>query len=191
MKIGTFLIILLLALVSLGFLINDNFHIQLELTEANKIIASLQTELGQINKQMAQQSNDLQVLSAEKDSLQAHNKDLQNRIGELESRIQSLSNETNRLRVENARLQQKVTQSNPKTESAVKLANIGPTLPQKLSSRGLALSLFFPLLLIGSGVATYGMRRYNRKQTHSKIYTVRISQHELYLLIRHRRANNP
>lgn len=188
MKIGTFLVILLLALVGLGFLLNDSFYTHSELSTANDTIVSLQTEVDQLKEQKAQQEKDLQILSNQNKSLQTQNQDLQSRNSTLELQVQSLFTEANRLQTENARLQQISAQSTCEAISPSDQTLTRFISPNNPSSHGQALGLLVPMLLAGSGVVVYGLYHYDRKRAHPGTYVVRISQHELDLLIRHRRA---
>lgn len=188
MKIGNFLVLLLLALVGLGFLLNDSFYTHSELSTANDTVVSLQTEVDQVKQQKAQQEQDLQTLLNQNKSLQTQNQDLQSRNSAFELQVLSLSAEANHLQTENARLQQISTQS---TCEAISPSD--PTLTRFISlnnpsSQAVTLGLLVPMLLAGSGVAVYGLYHYNHKQAHPGTYVVRISQHELDLLIRHRRT---
>jgi hypothetical protein len=178
MKIGTFLLVLLLALVSLGFLINDNFYAHSELAEVNKSKVSLEKELGQIKEQMAKQASEIQTLSDQNNLLLTQNNDLQNQKSALELQILSISDQISHLQIENARLQQLATQP--------ELATILPFAP---SNKDVTFGLLIPILLSGSGIAVYGIYRHEHKRVHPSIM-VRVSQHELDMLIRHRRTNN-
>jgi hypothetical protein len=187
MKIGNFFIILLLALVSLGFLINDSLHTHSELTMANRNTVSLQTEMEQIKEQVVQQTAELDILSAQNEALQEQNRTLQTRNGELEQQAQLHSTEIIRLQAENATLRQT---SEQQTSNAISPSEQAITL-DRLPGQGmlLAVGLLVPSLLAGGSVVVYVLQKHGRRRVQPGTYIVRVSPYELDLLIRHRRKN--
>lgn len=177
MKLGTFLFVLLLALVVLGILINDTFRTHSDLARAQQTIASLQ--------------NDFQALQSQNQSLQEENKGLEASNSELGQKVQLLSSEVERLRTENATLIQSPTLRTPESKSSpdsitAQLASlVNSPHPNILMGLGLLLTI----ALAGSGLAVSGAQKIGSRLAHPHSYVVKVSRHELDLLIRHRRKD--
>lgn len=189
MKLGTFLAILMLALVCLGFLINDSFHLHSELALARQSVATLQQEKSQLVQQIAQQANEIQALNTQYRTLEDQNKVLSSHNTELELQIQTLSTDFSTLQTENETLQKISTQlASDSNSSLVKFVLVLASLTGLQSGKTMLAVSIPPIFLIGSGILAYGLYSHSRKKTQSNTYMIRVSKRELDAIVRHRRA---
>lgn len=190
MKLGTFLTILLLALVGLGFLINDSIHTHSELKLVNQTMATLQKEKSQLSKQVAQQAKEIQTLQTQYSTLEDQNKALSERNIELELQNQALSADLSSVQVENETLHQISAQLASDTNSSfVKAVIVLASLDSLPTGKTILAAGFLPIFLFGSGMFTYGLYSYKRKKAQPHSYMIKVSKQELDAIVRHRRAN--
>lgn len=189
MKLGTFLTILILTLVCLGFLINDGIHTHSELAAAHDAVVTLQKENSGLAQQAAQQEKEIEDLQISYNSLEEHNKVLTGHNTELDSQIQMLSTDLSNLRTENETLRQISAQLASNTNSSLVKAVlalaflISPSTGKTILAAG-----FLPIFLFGSGILGYGLYSYRQKKTRLNTYMISVSKQELDAVIRHRRS---
>ena len=189
MKLGTFLAILILALVCLGFLINDSIHLRSELALARQTEATLQKEKSQLVQQVAQQAKEIQAMKTQYRTLEDQNKVLSSHNTELELQIQSLSTNVGSLQTENETLQKISTQlASDSNSSLVKFVLVLASLTGLPSGKTMLAVSIPPIFLIGSGILAYGLHSHGRKKTQPNVYLIRVSKRELDAIVRNRRA---
>ena len=189
MKLGTFLTILILALVGLGFLINDSIHIRTELKMVNQTVTTLQKEKSQLSKQVAQQVNEIQTLQTQNSTLEDQNKALSEHNIELELKNQILSADLSILQAENETLHQISAQLASGTNSSlVKAVLVLGSLINLPTGKTVLAAGFLPIFLFGSGILSYVLYSNRRKETRPNAYMISVSKQELDAIIRHRRA---
>jgi septal ring factor EnvC (AmiA/AmiB activator) len=187
MKIGTFLFIFLIVLLSWGVLFNENIDTHSDLKTANSSLSSCQVKVDQNNEQIAQLATENQVLLTKNNSFQAQLSDLQGRYSNSETQVETLIAEVNRLQRENSRLQQLATTTKlntPLNQGITNLFSQKATSPQQF----LAIGIFVPILLAGSIAVVSNRSKHIHKFDKNEGYVVRVSRHELDLLICHRRT---
>jgi len=189
MKLGTFLTILILALVGLGFLINDSIHTHSELATAHEALATLQKENSLLAQQAAQQAKEIQDLQISYNTLEEQNKVLTSHNTELGSQIQILTTDLSNLRTENETLRQISTQLASETNSSlVKVVLALDYLISLPTGKTILAAGFLPIFLFGSGMLSYSLYSYRRKKIRLNTYMISVSKQELDAIIRHRRA---
>jgi hypothetical protein len=196
MKIGSFLLILLIVTVSLGFLLKDSIDTHADLAAANNTILSLQTERDELANRVVQQSKHT-------DELTAQNQALQNAINVLESRIAQDAKEMETLRGKNlalesrnSSLQSHVVQLEEKVsvlsteitwlstdEGAIQMATLAGQPVEGI------LGVIVLVALIGACIAVYRSYHVLQRQGHPRMYSVKVSRMELDMLQRHRRKH--
>jgi small-conductance mechanosensitive channel len=189
MKLGTFLTILILALVCLGFLINDSIYTHSELATVYQAVETLQNENSQLSQQVAQQAKEIQTLQTQYSTLEDQNKVLSERNIELELQNQTLSADLSNSQAENETLRQISAQLASDTNSSfVKAALVLASIDSLPTEKTILAAGFLPIFLIGSGMLSYGLYSYIRKKTRPNTYVISVSKQELDAIIRHRRA---
>lgn len=174
MKVGSFLLILLVALVVLGYLLSDSFHLRED-------ISNQQKEIGQLTQAVQQAEQEKQNALI---ALQTANQNLQScqlSVGEANQTIARLTDENMALKAEN---QSSVTQQASDTSSAI------PRLATK-TIQATTFGLFtFLVLGVGSAVAI-GLKSFQKYARHGvKIgQYVYLTNDEIKDLIRQRRAS--
>ena len=189
MKLGTFLAILILALVGLGFLINDSIHTHSELKLVNQTVTTLQKEKSQLSKQVAQQAKEIQTLQTQYSTLEDQNKALSERNIELELQNQTLSADHSSVQAENETLHQISAQLASDTNSSlVKAVLVLASLISLPTGKTILAAGFLPIFLFGSGMLGFVLYSYGRKKIWPNTYMISVSKQELDAIIRHRRA---
>src|SRR5437870_443250 len=105
MKLGPFLLVLLIALVGFGFSVRDNMQARSELTVAHKTISTLQDEGNLLRQKLSEQTNQIQVLQSRYDELNYQNQVLLAQNTELKKQNNTIAQDLGRLQNENVRLQ--------------------------------------------------------------------------------------
>lgn len=180
MKIGSFFLILLVALVALGFLLSDSFHLREE-------ISSLQNEIKRLTQAAQQAEQEKQSALA---ALHAASQDLQSCRQTVEQSNQTIV----RLTDENISLKEQNHQLVTQRPSVVLDATVQPQTPTVQSA--VYSSITLSVLGIGSVVAA-GWKGYKAlRNGQGKGYYVYLTEAEKAQLIRQRReasksANHP
>jgi cell division protein FtsB len=191
MKLGTFLAILILVLVSLGFLINDSIHTHSELSVAKKTMTTLQNENSELAQRVILQANEIHDLQTQYNALSEQNGALTNHNTELKSKIQTLSTDLSFLRAQNEILHQISSQLASDTNSPLVNAALVLAVNKLPTGKTMFAASFLPIFIVGSGFLTYRLYSYGRKKilSNTHTYMIRVSERERKAIIRHRRSN--
>jgi len=194
MKIGSFLLILLIVTVSLGFLLKDSIDTHADLAAANKTILSLQTERDELANRVIQQSKDMDELITQNQSFQNAINVLESRIAQDAKHIEMLNSKNLTLETQNSSIQSHVDQLEKQVDvlsaEATRLSTNGA--PIQLANLGGqpvdgALGVIVSIALLGTGIAMYRSYHVLQRQRHPRMYYVKVSRSELDILQRHRR----
>lgn len=190
--IGSAVIVLIIALVSLGFLLSDTINTHQELRAVSQEAAQVQQE----NQNLREQLN---VVNKNNEALNARNSELEQQTLSLQKQIQQLQEQNNALEQQKQVLEKKVSDLEGQIITLQSTSSIDTTMPMKIPS-ALSLALFVPFLPIAIA-ATYVVTRQRAKgstQTNQgtrlnnaeRGNMVRLSDDEMKTIIKMRRGHN-
>lgn len=189
MKLGNFLLILLIALVSLGFLINDSIHTHADLRVVNQTVASIQEENAQLNQTIAEQTKEIQALKTQNSILEEQNEILSAHNSELSKQHNTLVTNLNNLQIENNALRNTANQLASDTNSPlVKAIAILSHLVGTPTNDFMAAVTLLPIFLAGGSILVHKLFSDAQRKNQPNNFNIKVSKSELEAIIRRRRA---
>ncbi len=175
MKIGSAITFLFFALITLGFLLSDNFNTRKELV--------------QIRQQNQQLSQEIQAIQADRDAANESLAKSEQKLTELTRQSLVQQEQIQQLSKENTDLKKQISVLQSQTEALKFLNSLRSSFPRSLS-----LALFLPVIPV-SMAATYVIVRYTKnhdqqtmKKKAQRKTLVQLTDKEVKEIIRVRRA---